>query len=149
MLDDPRLDPLSARFTQRLLETYPEWRRFGRVIEDAQGRPAVEFQVPRPSGGRNLIVDTFDSEITVAFGDWHTHVWPGLSTDLTLDDLVDEALACIEEIVSEDLVVVVWSKQGQVVGGTAGAPSELENPKPGTSEARYSWLGTYDRHFDE
>ena len=138
-----RLNEFSAQFARRLLLAHPEWQGFARDSEIESG--AVEYCVPRPHGDDSpLVVSTDGDQVTVEFDYMHKHFgW----SDVPDDRAFDEALAFIEDILEERVVVGVVMNGDQWVGSSLLEPGEWPEKQPHEMSYLRSWLGTYDEQI--
>ena len=92
MRDWSGLNLYSRQCAERLFKKRPDWETFAEsALLDKQ--QILRLTLRHPDNGRQLILDTLDDEITVAFlengrdGEWHTHYgeWSGLSEEEALD----------------------------------------------------------------
>lgn len=143
---------LNARFLRYIEERFPQWLPHVRVLRDEDANEDyLELTVPDPPGishDHPLGISTWGEEITISFGDFHTHFpWPlpldhnGLQSTNEMSDL-------IRALLDEDLVTLsVWSKGRCKLGSTTSSAS-LDTYRllaPGDHEMHIkSWRGTYN-----
>jgi hypothetical protein len=138
-----RLNTFSAQFVERLRLAHPEWQAFGRESEFEVG--AVEYRVPRPHGGEPpLVICTVGDEVTVEFDRVHKHFgW----SDVPDEKAYDEALAFIDDILAERVVIGVVMDADRWVSSFLLEPGEWPEKQPHELSYLRSWLGTYDEQI--
>ena len=138
------LNEYSRRFAERLFVAHPEWRPLAR--SDPEGFPApgsLLVEVPSPVTGRGLWVRTYGDQITVDFGEhgWHEHF--GAESGKTEEAAFAKALAFIEDLLSERLVVVTRILFSRPAWTRAIEATRVRRPLIGRIEVR-SWTGAAD-----
>jgi hypothetical protein len=146
MDDLKELNAFSRAFADTLFARYPEWRAFAEAYSpgDAGPKTCLMVKVPAPERADvdHSLVIYADDEVTVDFDCYHCHYnWP---PDFDESDSSLNALAFIEEILSERVGVVSWWEGDKMrVSSTfrLGVPDQLQ-PVPGTTRVRRrSWQG--------
>jgi hypothetical protein len=144
MLSPVQLNRYSQRFVERLLAVHPEWRALAQ--QDPEGFPApgsLLIELPSPVASRRLLIRTYGNQITIDFGPhgWHEHFgpWRGPSDEVVFA----AALAFIEDLLADRLVVVTRVFFGRPVWSRAVEASRVRKPWVGRVEV-YSWSGARD-----
>ena len=138
-LDD--LEPRSRRFAERLFAAHPEWRSYARRDPGDRARPGtLLLEVPSPVHSRPLIVRTYGDQVTIDFGrhGWHTHFLFG--TGASEETTTTEALAFIEDLIAERIVIVTRQVFGRSAWTRAVRTAEVRRPLIGRLEVA-SWTG--------
>lgn len=138
------LNAYSRRFTERLLAAHPEWRPTAR--SDPEGFPppgSLLVEVPSLVPGRALWVRTYGDQITVDFGEhgWHEHF--GTESAKNEEAVFAKALAFIEDLLSDRLVIVTRIFLGRPFWTRAVEATRVRRPVVGRLEVR-SWTGAAD-----
>ena len=138
----------------RFLEAnFPQWLLYVRTLEDKDDdQDFLELTIPDPPGVSHehpLQISTWGEEVTVSFGEYHTHFpWPqgydGSSSP-------DQVLNFVQALLHEDIVIAsVWT-EGRCKMSSPIRSNDLERYHPiagGDHELRFrSWRGTYDKVF--
>jgi hypothetical protein len=144
LLSLDELNPWSRRFAERLLAAHPEWRSLGR--RDPEGSPppaSLLLDVPSPVAGRALMIRTDGDQVTVDFGPrgWHDHF--GSSSGQTEDAAFAAALAFIDDLMAERVVIVTRVLFGRPLWSRAVEATRLRRPLVGRVEV-CSWTGRGD-----
>jgi hypothetical protein len=139
-----KLNAYSQGFTERLLAAHPEWESLAR--SDPEGFPepgSLLVEVPSPVVGRALWVRTYGDQITVDFGEhgWHEHF--GRESGKTDEAVFTKALAFIEDLLSDRLVLVTRIFFSRPVWTRAIEATRVRRPVVGRVEIR-SWTGAAD-----
>jgi hypothetical protein len=129
---------------------FPQWLEHVRTLRDKDAdQDYLELTIPDPAGivhDHPLEISTWGEEITVSFGDYHTHFpWPedhdGLDSRDKISDLV-------RALMNEDLVTLsVWHEGRCKLGSTAYSAclDQYRQIAAGDHEVHIrSWRGTYD-----
>jgi hypothetical protein len=141
---------LNEGFLKLLEAHFPHWLQHVRRLHDEAGEDYVEVIVPAPEGmihERPLEISTWGEEVTVAFGDYHTHFpWPKGYDGSDSDTRV---VSFVQSLLNEEIIISsVWI-EGRMKLGSMARPDELAkfaSVPPGDHELRIaSWRGTYDR----
>ena len=141
---------LNADFLDFLEARFPQWLAHVRALRDEDAhRDFLELTVPDPPGivhDRPLKISTLDEEITLSFGDYHTH-FPWLADHDGLDSR-DEVFDFIRALLNEDLVTVSVWHQGRCRLGSTADSTGLDRYRAiaaGDHDLRItSWRGTYN-----
>lgn len=132
------LNDFSQGFADRLFAKHPEWRQY--VDESSAEVLAIEVPSPNTCARTGLCIDTDDDEVTVGFDRFHSHFF-GRGDE----EIYDAALAFIDGILSEAVVVLVyhegerWAKSMCV-----DSLDPWPHPEPGQTRVVRSWKGTLD-----
>ena len=133
------LNEYSAQVASELFAVHPEWTGFA-AAEDG----ALVVRIPCPVPDRpEIAIYTADDEITVGYDRWHAHYdcW----SDIPHDQGFQDALACINDLLSEQTAVAVTMTGDQWAGSrTLEIGDEADPPGPGQHVYVRSWLGTRD-----
>ena len=129
--DDPLNGSTFAKaVTSALFARFPDLRPYAR--EDApDGTITIEF--PRPVKEGSLSVFTDNDEVTVEFAHFHSHC-----------DNIDGAIELLRQVLEEELVVVVHTRNGRWAGSVAVRPEEVAAELSENCEVT-SWRGTFDQ----
>jgi len=138
------LNPWSRRFAERLFAAHPEWRSIAR--RDPEGFPlpgSLLLEVASPVVGRALMIRTHGDQVTVDFGrhGWHDHF--GSSSGQSESAAFGAALALIEDLMTERVVVVTRVLFGRPVWSRAVDAARVRRPLIGRVEV-CSWRGRDD-----
>ncbi|MCG7392743.1 hypothetical protein MHY87_07485 [Microvirga sp. ACRRW] len=144
---------LNADFLRYVEERFPQWLEYARFIsKDEDGLDYIKLTIPNPaetSHQQPLEITTWDEEITVFFGDFHTHFpWPD---GFDGSDNRDRVMDFVQALVDEDIVIAsVWTK-GRLKLSSTARPTDLARlagVPTGDHELRIaSWRGTFDLCF--
>lgn len=142
------LNAYSRRFAERLQAAHPEWRSLLRTDPDGFPPPGSLFlEVQSPVAGRALMVRTYGDQVTVDFGprSWHEHFgrWSGPNEEVVFG----VALAFIEDLLTERVVVVTRTFFGRPAWSRAIPVTRVRRPLIGGVEV-YSWSGARDDMLD-
>lgn len=144
---------LNADFLRYVEALYPHWLPYARILPKQEtGLEHVKLTIPDPPGisrQQPLEVSTWDGEITVFFGDFHTHFpWPeGFDGFDNRGRVMDYLQALLNE---EIIVTSIWTEGRLKLSSTtrSGNLAKLISVPAGDHELRIaSWRGTYDRSF--
>ena len=120
-LDEAKLDEVSEDFARACFAAYPDWREHAVVIsrpDDPEGY--LEITVPNPAGSARLLIYTDDEEVTVCFGDYHSHFdWPSAEGPA---ETHNEPIAFIAAVLADQLIA------GSAWDGEAWCGSWIERP---------------------
>jgi hypothetical protein len=135
-----KLDDFSRLIYELLSEAYPEWKD---RISNVKGNPeAIALSVSAKSGGdHELELNTLKNEITVSFGNFHDHFgW----SDVPDEEAFEEAKELIDKILSDEILIAEYSKNGTVFQAETAYPFELENYRKSKYEVRvFGWSKKY------
>ena len=144
---------LNADFLDFLKVYFPQWLEHVRILRDEDaGQDFLELTVPDPSGITHehpLEISTWGEEITVLFGDFHTHFpWPNGFDGSDSRDWIKDFL---QALMNEGIIIAsVWT-EGRLRLSSTVHPSNLtkiDDVQAGDHELRItSWRGTYDRRL--
>jgi len=141
---------INADFLDFLAVHFPQWLSHVRTERDEDAdQDFLELSVPAPSAvvhDRPLEISTWGEEITVSFGDYHTHFpWPVDHDGLNSRDKV---LDLIRAVLNEDLVTVSVWHHGRCKFGSTALSAGLDRYREiaaGDHKLHItSWRGTYD-----
>ncbi|MBB3021025.1 hypothetical protein FHR70_004115 [Microvirga lupini] len=144
---------LNAGFLDFLKAHFPQWLEHVRILRDEDaGQDFLGLTIPDPSGITHehpLEISTWGEEITVFFGDFHTHFsWPeGFDGSDSYGQIID----FLQALLNEDIIIAsVWKEDRMRLSSTAhpGDLTKFSDVPAGDHELRIaSWRGTYDRRF--
>ncbi len=144
---------LNADFLDVLKAHFPQWLEHVRTLRDEDaGQDFLELTIPNPSGiihEHPLEISTWGEEITVSFGDFHTHFpWP---EGFDGSDNRGRVMDFLKALLNEDIIIAsVWIEDRMRLSSTAhpGDLTKFADVPIGDHELRTaSWRGTYDRRF--
>jgi hypothetical protein len=144
---------LNADFLGFLKAHFPQWLEHVRILRDEDvGQDFLGLTIPDPSEITHeypLEISTWGEEITIFFGDFHTHFsWPeGFDGSDRHSQIVD----FLQALLNEDIIIAsVWKDDRMKLSSTAhpGDLTRFADVPAGDHELRIaSWRGTYDRRF--
>src|SRR5690349_2548509 len=107
---------------------FPQWLKHVRTLRDEEAdRDFLEFIIPDPpeiTHEHPLEISTWGEEITVSFGDFHTHLpWPQSHDGC---DSRDKLLQVINALLNEELVTTSVWHEGRCKLGSMTALSSLD-----------------------
>lgn len=147
------MNNFSTKSAEQLFAKYPDWRKYAKFDNEADGKPFIRLEVPSPvaaSSTGGLILSTANEEVTVEFDYYHSH----------FDDMVGDgenfgteaALAFIDQILREEVAVVSWWNgddwrgSSTIEAGEFPIASQAMNPFSRTRVR--SWKGTLDADIE-
>lgn len=152
-LADDSAQTINADFLHYVETCFPQWLQCVRRLKDEDsGEDYVELTVPDPVGAtheRPLEISTWGEEVTVTFGDFHTHFpWP---TGHDGSDSRDRVTAFIHALLNEELAIAsVWTEGRMRLSSTVRPESVALYPRAKVSDHELritSWRGTYNDAF--
>ncbi|MBI5384084.1 MAG: hypothetical protein HZA90_05295 [Verrucomicrobia bacterium] len=146
-----RLNELSQRFTALLFARFSELERHVVAPRDFQhdGDLYIEFPCPFPTELQwpLCIWTERGREVSIGLDACHTHFT--CSRDAVESDIFAEALAFLDDIFAERIVVISFVSDGRLAGSSFHPPEEIEaeiaQTPPGILVRVRSWRGTYLR----
>jgi hypothetical protein len=144
---------LNADFLDLLKAHFPEWLEHVRTLRDEDaGQDFLQLTIPDPfwiTHEHPLEVSTWGEEITVSFGDYHTHFpWP---EGFDGSDSRDRVMDFLKALLSEELIIAsVWTENRMKLSSTTH-PTDLATfadlPAGDHELCIASWQGTYNHRF--
>jgi hypothetical protein len=144
---------LHADFLRYVETRFPQWLQHVQFFpKEEAGLDYVKLIIPAPPEAphqRPLEISTWDEEITIFFGDYHTHApWP---EGFDGSDNRDRVMDYLQAFLDEDIIITsVWTK-GRLKLGSTVCPADLAklaSVPSGDHELRViSWRGTFDLSF--
>ena len=134
------MHPLAERFSQRLLERYPEFSSYAQ--EDGEGNFIVRVPSPQHSNCY-LGVVACEDEVIAGFDAGHQHFLEGHV--LTEAQAFEQALDLLRSVMAEEVYVIATEREEEPYRfgfRAAGTTGDLEEGERVTYTR--SWLGTYD-----
>lgn len=118
-----KLNSFSTFIYGLLVEIYPQWSSLIRIAEDDE--ESIILKIPSPQSVElNIEVSTYNEEITVAFGSFHSHFgWP----DVPDEEAFQEAAEMINEIITGKLLIAEFTKDGKIFQSETVLEDELES----------------------
>jgi hypothetical protein len=106
-----------------LLKAYPQWSNLIRVAEEDE--ECIILEVPSSQSAELVLeVSTYDEEITVSYGNFHSHFgW----SDVPDEEAFKEAQEMISEIITDKMLIAEYSKNGRVYQSETVQIEELES----------------------
>jgi hypothetical protein len=144
---------LNADFLNVLRKRFPQWLPHVRMLRDEDAdQDYLELTIPDPVGITHehpLEISTWGEDITVSFGDFHTHFpWPD---GVDGSDNRGRVMNFLQALLNEDFIIAsVWTGDTMKLSSTArpGELAKFASLPVGDHELRIaSWRGTYDRRF--
>ena len=133
------LNEFSRGFADRLFAAHPEWRKHVEVSTDAEVL-AIEVPSPNALARTGLCIDTDADEVTVGFDQFHSHFF-GRGDE----EIYHDALAFIDDILSEAVVVLVYHEgERWVKSMCVDVNDPWPSPEPGETRVIRMWKGTLD-----
>jgi hypothetical protein len=117
------LNEFSLLIYKLLIKAFPQWTDLINNSEDDE--ETIILKVPSSQSEElALEVSTYDEEITVAYGNFHSHFgW----SDVPDEKAFKEAEGMINEIISDKLLIAEYSKEGKVYQSETLRPEEIES----------------------
>lgn len=140
------IDKYSKQIAARLFRKYPQWLPYASVV---QGEDSVHLEVAVPAPvrprERDLLISTYDEQITIHFDRCHAHFggWSGIPPQVAFA----EAVYFLERILREEVVAVGIVQDGPGLGWGLLARTAIPTPPPGTTFYIRSWRGTFDTNL--
>lgn len=154
------LDQFSQKFAELLFARQPQWRQFVQETASEHVSSHLRLIVGRPVAADRvggLTIDTRDGEITLECGrHWHGHWSPIQTGEDDEDDALRRAMAFIDSVVAEEVVMVLALSDRRPLGGRVvdadaardivarGQAAFTFAPKGTDRLDLWSWQGTYD-----
>lgn len=138
-----------ADFDRRVAEqigfAFPGWIKRATVETDEYGESALVVSIPAPSErfAHPLRIETFGGEVTVSFDWYHGHFseFSGCTERTALD--------LIQEVISEEKVVVSYWRDNQACGSVMTVPDDIPSSNDEYPYANRvcirSWSGRFDK----
>ena len=143
-VDINALDDQSRQFALRLFSIFPQWESFAEPVpRDEADAGAFELKVPQPGTPRVLEINTHKQEITICFGEWHTHL--GTFLGLTIGEAADLAVDMVRGIVAEERIVSITYRDGRWSGSSLSYVEAPSTQEANSTTEVYSWFGTHDQ----
>ncbi|RDI62265.1 hypothetical protein DES45_101533 [Microvirga subterranea] len=149
-LADDSAQAINADFLHYVETCFPQWLQCVRRLKDEDsGGDYLELTIPDPAGITHehpLEISTWGEEVTVSFGDYHTHFpWP---QDHDGAESRDRVSGLIGAFLNEKLVTLSVWHEGRCKLGSTTYSSDLDRYRQiaaGDHELRIkSWRGTYN-----
>lgn len=139
-----QLDKYSAQVAQKIYRYRPQWIP---LIEMDETIFRIKLEAPDHSIGINteLIISTQDHRLTVFF-DWHHAHFDQFERKSSNKEFA-RAMAFVEDILNEKLVIVVKMDERQYGLSRLVTPEELGQIDPAGVTYTFSWRGTYSRIY--
>jgi hypothetical protein len=137
------LDKYARTIAERLFKTYPQWLNYMRIDPTDQAL-VVELPPPVEAARGGLVIRTHNREVLVQF-DKHP---VRLATSGAPDHDFDAAIAFIDGLLCEDIVVGVKVANGERQDSRSYRVNEISGIAPGDVSYTRSWLGTYNRSYE-
>lgn len=149
-MDLSQLNDFSRRFASMLFGAHPDWSQHASmesVDNGARRTLLVQVSPPRPSDFMSpLVVSTDWDEVTVSFDAYHCHFCDGM--DGSEAEAFEEAMAFIDDLLAERVLMVSWWNGDDWRGSTSIAAGEPIPPPTMVSDSRRvrvrSWGGSYN-----
>lgn len=142
------LNPYSHRVACNLLSKLPHLAYYA-LPDNSPGAPegSLLIRMPQPTNSAEpgLYVATDVEEITVGFRACYVHFMDYEHTGT--DEHIDRAIAYIEDLLEDRIVIKKWFRQGILCGSSLDAPNILPSPSRSgiTTVEMISWSGTNDK----
>jgi hypothetical protein len=144
-----KIDLYSKNVAALFYKSRPHWLGYA-APEEYKGRIFLKIAIPMPNNpdDKGLIINTDSHRVTVFFYGYHAHFggWRGM----TAQDAFDGAMKYVDKLRREEYVVGCWvDEEYGVVSGRCYLTEDIETVQPGEISYIRSWLGTYDRNYEE
>jgi hypothetical protein len=141
------LDKYALKVMGLVEKVYPGWVGYAQV-EEFEGYKYLEIKVPAPykPTPRDLIINTYFSDLTVYFDHYHVHFGRWYQTP---EEAFEQATICINRILQEDIIVAVKLRDGGMASAGGYTPHTM-NEMMEADKWNYtrSWNGTYNRTYE-
>lgn len=132
----PRMSPTARRFAKALVGKFPQFRRQFCVLPN--GDFEAYIMAPRISKAGALVCLSHGSDVCVRFA---------LPRTVYAINSTKELVSIVEQLLSNELVFVVLSKQRTWSGTTLVRRNDSPVRRVGESARLISWSGKFDRYI--
>ena len=145
------MNEYSQRKLRQILARQPDWvAKTRKGLTD--GSEYFEIFIPSPvSNQPDIRIESYGDELSVYWGDWHTHLVLWDETDDGED--VDQLFELLDALFAEEIVVVCTYRPVGIggrkwAGSSCGAIGSHDPPESGMIWVMFSWLGTHSKSVD-